>query len=182
MTVSHVDLSRLVSHALRHEPWVYELELDESGWVSVDELLDAVHRIGLSWEHVSQQDLVDMISSSSKRRHEIKGEKIRALYGHSLPGRIMKIEAAPPELLFHGTAPAALDAILTEGLRPMDRQYVHLSVDVATAEQVGRRKSHTPVILGVRAAAARESGLRFWRGNDMVWLSEFVPAEFIRVE
>jgi putative RNA 2'-phosphotransferase len=34
--------SRVVSHALRHEPWLYELELDDAGWVSVDELLAAV--------------------------------------------------------------------------------------------------------------------------------------------
>jgi len=32
------ELSRIVSHALRHEPWVYELELDEEGWVQMDAL------------------------------------------------------------------------------------------------------------------------------------------------
>ena len=26
------NLSRAVSHALRHEPWLYELEFDEGGW------------------------------------------------------------------------------------------------------------------------------------------------------
>lgn len=27
-------LSRAVSHALRHEPWLYELELDGEGWTT----------------------------------------------------------------------------------------------------------------------------------------------------
>ncbi|HZX88363.1 MAG TPA: RNA 2'-phosphotransferase [Reyranella sp.] len=36
------DLSRAVSHALRHEPWLYELELDEEGWTSVDALIAAL--------------------------------------------------------------------------------------------------------------------------------------------
>ncbi|NTW40943.1 MAG: RNA 2'-phosphotransferase, partial [Cellulomonadaceae bacterium] len=36
------DLSRVVSHALRHEPWLYELELDEAGWVSVQSLVEAL--------------------------------------------------------------------------------------------------------------------------------------------
>ena len=31
--IDPVALSRVVSHALRHEPWLYELELDEDGWV-----------------------------------------------------------------------------------------------------------------------------------------------------
>ncbi|MGH7930466.1 MAG: RNA 2'-phosphotransferase, partial [Candidatus Binatia bacterium] len=122
--MSYTELSRLVSHALRHEPWVYELEIDENGWVPVSELLDAIRGLGPSWERVSYGDLVNMMSSSPKRRHEIEGNRIRALYGHSLPGRIMKVEAVPPQLLFHGTAPAALGTILSEGLRPMGRQYV----------------------------------------------------------
>ena len=32
-------LSKVISHALRHEPWLYELELDKSGWVLLDQLL-----------------------------------------------------------------------------------------------------------------------------------------------
>ena len=38
--LSDVDLSRAVSHALRHEPWLYELELDETqyDWGTLYEL------------------------------------------------------------------------------------------------------------------------------------------------
>jgi hypothetical protein len=36
------DLSRAVSHALRHEPWLYELELDAEGWASVKSVLIAL--------------------------------------------------------------------------------------------------------------------------------------------
>ena len=34
-----VKLSRILSYALRHNPWKYRLELDEKGWTSVDNLL-----------------------------------------------------------------------------------------------------------------------------------------------
>lgn len=37
-----INLSRAVSHALRHEPWLYELELDEEGWVAVEALTAAL--------------------------------------------------------------------------------------------------------------------------------------------
>ncbi len=36
------NLSRAASHALRHEPWLYELELDEEGWADVLPLLTAL--------------------------------------------------------------------------------------------------------------------------------------------
>lgn len=179
MTVPPERLSRLVSHALRHEPWLYELELDEEGWVPVEALLDAIHEQGSQWSQVNGDDLTRMIASSAKRRHEIDGERIRALYGHSVPGRVLKIEADPPSQLFHGTSPKTWAAIQRGGLRPMGRQYVHLSIDVATAEQVGRRKSATPVILVVQAGRAHAAGARFWRGNDLVWLADYVPSSVI---
>lgn len=177
-----VSLSRVVSHALRHEPWLYELELDEAGWVPVAELLQALRGVGPACERVDRDDLVRMLASSSKRRHEIDGDRIRALYGHSVPGRILKVEAEPPDVLFHGTSPQAWESVRVQGLAPMGRQYVHLSVDVATAVEVGRRKSSTPVVLRVRSREACEQGVRFWRGNEMVWLADVVPAGFIKVE
>jgi putative RNA 2'-phosphotransferase len=181
VTVSPERLSRLVSHALRHEPWLYELELDDEGWVFLEALLAAIHEQGPQWSQVGRDELTEMVALSAKRRHEIDGERIRALYGHSVPGRIVKIEADPPAQLFHGTSPGAWDMIQHSGLRPMGRQYVHLSVDVATAEQVGRRKSPAPVILTVQAEEAHGAGARFWRGNDLVWLADHVPAGFIAV-
>lgn len=147
--------------------------------MSVGALLAAIHGQGSQWSQVDRDDLTQMIATSAKRRHEIDGDRIRALYGHSVPGRVLKIEADPPAHLFHGTSPQAWDVIQQSGLRPMGRQYVHLSIDVATAEQVGRRKSATPVILVVEAAQAHAAGARFWRGNDVVWLADSVPSSFI---
>ena len=178
MTDRSTALSKTVSHALRHEPWVYELELDDAGWVPVDALLRALRDLW-RWRDVQHDDLVSMVASSTKRRYEIDGGRIRALYGHSVPGRIATVRADPPEVLFHGTPPAAWESIRERGLAPMRRQYVHLSVDVATAMQVGRRKSDEPVLLRVRAVAAARDGVRFWRGNEMTWLTEGVPPEYL---
>jgi len=36
------ELSKAVSHALRHEPWLYEPELDDEGWTPVDALVEAL--------------------------------------------------------------------------------------------------------------------------------------------
>jgi putative RNA 2'-phosphotransferase len=170
--VNHVALSKKVSHALRHKPWLYELELDPEGWTPLADLLDAL-------PSVTRDDLVAMMAAADKQRFELDGDRIRALYGHSVPGRIVKRRAAPPAVLLHGTAPAAVPAIQRDGLLPMRRQYVHLSVDRETAAQVGGRRAARPVILTVRASDAHAAGVPFWHGNEMVWLAESVPPEFI---
>lgn len=41
--MDYLRLSKEVSYALRHAPWKYELELDEEGWVNIDQLLFAMY-------------------------------------------------------------------------------------------------------------------------------------------
>ena len=38
--MKYEELSKEVSYALRHAPWEYELEMDEEGWVSIEQLAD----------------------------------------------------------------------------------------------------------------------------------------------
>lgn len=175
------DLSRVVSHALRHEPWLYELEPDEAGWVSVQSLVEAL-RLERNWSLLTVADVEAMVVGASKQRHEIRGGRIRALYGHSLPIRIVQVLAPPPAVLFHGTSLAAAAAIQVDKLRPMGRQFVHLSVDRETARAVGARKVPKPVILAVAAQEAAAAGVAFFVGNEKVWLANSVPSRFIEVE
>lgn len=95
MTLSGVDLSRAVSQALRHAPWLYELELDEEGWAPVDQLLASLGEKGGAWESVDRDALERMLATATKRRHELDGDRIRALYGHSVPGCIRRRVATP---------------------------------------------------------------------------------------
>ena len=178
---NNAEISKVLSHALRHEPWLYELELDDEGWAPLEAVLAALRDEREEWRGLSLSDLERVVESSSKRRHEISGGHIRALYGHSLPGKLRREPATPPAILFHGASPGAAGAIARCGLQPMSRQYVHLSVDVATAREVGRRKSRTPVLFEIEARAAHETGAVFYAGNDKVWLADVVPARFVRV-
>ncbi len=173
------NLSRAVSHALRHEPWLYELELDEEGWADVDALVTGLRQESPALSDLTELDLTEMIRVSSKQRHEMANGRIRALYGHSLPGKLQRTPSMPPARLFHGTSPATGPRIRERGLLPMGRQYVHLSLDEETAIAVGRRKSRDPLILLVRAQDAWKAGMAFYMGNEKVWLVDHVPPEFI---
>ena len=177
MSTTDADLSRLVSHALRRQPWLYDLELDAEGRVPVDQLLIALREKGDGWVSVDRARLERMITSASKRRYELDGDRACALYGHSVPGRIQKRVGSPPAELFHGTAPETCAAIRAGGHLPMHRQFVHLSADRETAMTVGLHKSVSPVVLAIDAAAA--AGAPFYDGNGVVWLAGSIPARFI---
>ena len=176
-----VELSKEISYALRHAPWEYELELDEQGFVPIAQLLHALNESNEFEREIIQADLEQIIANSEKKRHEIVGDKIRALYGHTVPQIIKKEPGIPPAVLYHGTTHRALPQILQDGLKPMQRQYVHLSIDVETATRVGKRRDPEPVILKIDTEAAQKAGIQFYIGNDKVWLCNRVPKECITV-
>ncbi|WP_238650124.1 RNA 2'-phosphotransferase [Paenibacillus piscarius] len=178
--MDYMKLSKEMSYILRHAPWEYELELDEQGWVDIEQLLHALQQ-DKKWESVQAEDLDKMLAAADKQRHEIAEGRIRALYGHSVPQKIIKQNEAPPSVLYHGTARRWVETILKDGLKPMKRQYVHFSVDTETAKLVGGRKDPSPVILIIDAKQAASAGVRFYHGNDNIWLADELPPEFISV-
>ena len=177
--INYQELSKEVSYALRHAPWEYELEMDDEGWVSVQQLLDALHKDN-KWEKVSEEDICSMIAMSEKKRHEMEDGKIRAFYGHSIPMKISKIQSKPPEILYHGTARRFMESIMKNGLSPQSRQYVHLSQDVETAQNVGKRHDDKPYILRIDSLRAWNDGISFYYGNEKVWLADTVPSIYIK--
>ena len=42
MKLNYSELSRVMSHALRHKPEMYHLKLDSEGWVLIESLLTAL--------------------------------------------------------------------------------------------------------------------------------------------
>ncbi len=180
--MDYIKLSKEISYALRHAPWEYELELDREGFVPIEQLINAINESGNYDRPITVSDLEHIIEISDKKRHEIQGDKIRALYGHSIPMHISKDVIVPLEVLYHGTTHKALNAILNDGLKPMCRQYVHLSIDTDTAVQVGKRRDDSPVILVIDAHKAYTDGISFYKGNDKVVLADYVSAQYIRVK
>ena len=179
-------LSRLMSHALRHEPARYGLSLDDAGWTTLDALAEGIARRKPQFAGVTAADLRGAAAASSKVRHEIDGSRIRATHGHSIAARVEHpVDAAPPARLYHGTAPGALAAILREGLRPMRRQHVHLAATLRDVHAVGRRHARThaktPVVLAIDTGAAIRAGCAFLGTVGSVWLCDAVRPDVISV-
>ena len=110
---------------------------------------------------------------------DIPNDRIRAYYGHSTEDKVVKQSATPPDILYHGTDSFAAQVICKKGLESMNRQYAHLSTDVRTAILTGKRKSTEPVVLVINAKEAAVHGIKFYIGNQDVWLADFIPPEYI---
>ena len=127
------DLSKFMSLILRHKPTEYGLMLDAEGYTPINELLEAIGK-GVTYDDIAH--VVENVEPD-KKRFTIVGNDIRANYGHSISGKIQHEEATPPNALWHGTYEAAKSQILKTGLKPMSRQYVHLTTDFELARRVG---------------------------------------------
>lgn len=171
-------LSKLLSLVLRHDPARLGLTLDAQGWVGVDTLLAQAqkHRVPLDAD-----TLRHIVETNAKQRFRFSddGTKIRASQGHSVAVELGYAPAGPPAVLYHGTAERHRAAIERQGLQKMSRQHVHLSVDVPTALAVGRRHGK-PVIFQVETGRMHAAGLPFYQADNGVWLTNHVPAEYLR--
>ncbi|MFI6587682.1 RNA 2'-phosphotransferase [Embleya sp. NPDC050493] len=172
-----VKISKYLSRHLRHQPERLGITLDEAGWVDVDVLLAACNARGMA---LTRAQLAQVVEENDKRRFAFSadGTRIRASQGHTVAVDLGLVETVPPAVLYHGTNPKSVAAILAEGLRPMDRHDVHLSADTETARRVGARRGR-PVLFVVRAESMVAAGHVFRRSDNGVWLVPAVPPEFL---
>ncbi len=103
----------------------------------------------------------------AKKRFEIRGDKVRATYGHSFPVDLGGSLAEPPAELYFAAARDLAKSMLHRGLEPRDRQYVHLSVTAEEAESVARRHDPAPSVLVIDAQAAYSEGVRFYESGPL---------------
>ena len=177
-----VELSRAISHALRHDPGAYGVALDSEGWIDLELLLAAIGCNKSRLAGATEQQLRDILATSEKTRFEIRDGRVRARYGHSIAEKIEhKAIDDPPAMLFHGTASQNEASIRERGLLPHGRQYVHLSGDRALAERVGRRHG-APIVFVVDTSVAQSLGIRFFIVDEDVYLAESIPPKALKLD
>jgi len=164
--------SKKLSYLLRHSQDPLYISLD-GGWAKVEAILDTLQ--------ISQTQLEQIVAEDEKMRYSFNnsGTMIRANQGHSIPG--VHIEFAspePPEFLYHGTATRFLESIMKDGLKPMTRQWVHISPTYETAVKVGSRHGK-PIVLRVKAKEFVAAGNKLFLSDNGVWLAMAVPSSYL---
>ncbi len=172
------NTSKFLSLVLRHQPQFIGIELDEQGWVNVDELLKQANLHG---QKIDAEMLRHVVATSDKKRFAFDdtGLKIRASQGHSVAVELGYHPEVPPQILYHGTGEKSVASILAVGLEKRSRQHVHLSADIETAIKVGSRHGK-PRVFEVLANEMHTGGHTFYLSENKVWLTDHVPAQFLR--
>ena len=164
---------------LRHAPETLGLRLDSGGWVRVQDLVAALRaRRGYAW--VGKEHIEAVAHADPKGRFELRGQLIRARYGHTKPVTIEYGEHRGSAPLYHGTTEEAWGRISCGGLLPGSRLWVHLSTSMKDAYETGRRHGGKVAVLEVDAKCLREHGIKVYAASSRVKLVKYVPQECMK--
>lgn len=173
------NISRYIALLLRHHPEKAGLCLDEHGWVEVEALIQGVRR---RYPEFNRAVLDEIVARDSKQRYAYNQDKtcIRANQGHSIPVDVELKQALPPTILYHGTGEKYVESIQKVGLIPKSRLYVHLSTDIQTAIQVGKRHGQ-PVVYQIDTQQMIHDGFIFYISANHIWLTKAVPVQYLKI-
>ncbi|MGQ4891864.1 MAG: RNA 2'-phosphotransferase [Candidatus Njordarchaeia archaeon] len=183
-----VMLSKFLSLLLRHKPDILDIKMSKDGYVDMGELLEKIRKVKkFGW--VRYEDILEIVKRDKKNRFEIKelGDRkyIRAKYGHNKKLDVNidypKINENEVEVLYHGTNSKVLPWILREGLKPMNRKYVHLLPTPEDALLVSKRRRGKPVILKINVKKFVLDGGEVWKATNKVYLAKEIPPRYIRI-
>ncbi|MBI1184937.1 RNA 2'-phosphotransferase [bacterium] len=171
------EISKLCSFLLRHQPEKAQLDMDENGWVAVDQLLENCAKFFFAF---SSDELTEAVATNDKKRFAFSADKskIRANQGHSIQVDVALKPTPPPALLYHGTAQKNLESIMQRGLQKQNRLHVHLSDNKESARAVGTRHGK-PVVLTIDAGQMFADGHQFFLSENGVWLVDAVDTKYL---
>jgi putative RNA 2'-phosphotransferase len=167
-----VKKSKRLSWLLRHGATEVGLDMDEAGWVDVDEVLRALD--------MRRSELEIVVRENNKGRLELEGGRVRACQGHSIENHAVNREAlerswsvlTTETSVWHGTSIDAVPSIARDGILAVGRTHVHLAP--ALTSKVGKRTT-VHVMLEVSPARVRAAGLNLYAASNGVVLAREIP-------
>ena len=176
-----IKLSKFISLILRHKPEIINLKLDSKGYVDTDLLINNINE-NSNYE-IDFEILKQIVDTDDKQRYSFNEDytKIRANQGHSINVDVGLEVKQPPDILYHGTSSNYIYSIIKNGINSKSRMYVHLSKDIKTAINVGKRHGN-PVVLEINAKRMYKDGIKFYLSKNNVWLTKYVPSKYIKIK
>jgi len=172
-------LGRVLTGILRHFPDRYELPIDPQGWVALPQIVRAISQKHPAYHWLRPQHLLAIAETDAKGRYEVRDDRIRATYGHTVDVDLDLPTDNIPDHLYYPVTEEEATIVLEVGLKPSDRKKVHLSKTAEDARAAGAVRTPNPVILEVDAKTAREGGLVIKKAAKTVYLVDRVPPEYL---
>ena len=173
-----IALSKKMSYALRHCPEEFGLDMAPDASVLLDDLLKALG--------ANTDDILYVVRHDNKGRFTYNPEtgRIWCKHGHTIDGVNPDLEIVDssakdlPEVLYHGTKDQFIKSVMKDGLKHMDRNFVHLTPSKETARSVADRRSGKSVILKVYTNNLLNSGYTLYKSGE-VYLIEHVAPDLV---
>ncbi|XP_036363200.1 tRNA 2'-phosphotransferase 1 isoform X6 [Octopus sinensis] len=184
-----VAISKYLSFILRHPKKDSKLQMTEEGYIYINDILKTwrYRNLGLS-------DVLHIVRSNDKQRFAVKKDDngyymIRATQGHSVDVNLRLEPILNPEhfpTVVHGTTYDAWQFIRWEGLKKMNRAYIHFASGMPEDSGVisGMRNSSV-ISIFIDLEKAILCGIKFFLSENRVILSKgdqngIIHPEFFR--
>lgn len=172
-------VGRIMAGVLRHFPDKFGVEMDEHGWVDIGDFVQQLRNSKDRLHWVKPYHIVAIVATDPKGRYQIEGNVVRATYGHSLKVDLDLPTEDVPDTLYFPVSEEELDIIMERGLRPTDRQKVHLSRTYENALAAGLRRADAPIILKIDSQRMIQDALVIQQAGKTVYTTDEVPAEYL---
>ncbi len=173
-------ISKTLAGILRHYPSKLNLAMDIHGWVNIYMLINTLRTIpDLKW--LKKHHILAIIDTDDKHRYEVKNNKIRATYGHTVDIELDLPTDNIPDILYYPVTKEELPIILESGIMPVDRKYVHLSKSIEKAKEAGWVRTSEPVILKVNSKKIIEDGVKIMQAGRTVYITKNILPQYLEV-
>lgn len=173
-------VGRMMAGILRHFPERFGLSMDGRGWVDLDQFVEAIAKSRPNFGRwLRRQHIEALVETDDKGRYQIDGGMIRATYAHSVNVNLDDLPEAQVDTLYFPVSEEELDLVLESGLRPSDRNMIHLSGSPDKAYSAGRVHNPDPILLQVDVKKSSDAGNFIFRAGKAVYVTEAVEPEFL---
>tara|TARA_B100000700_G_scaffold174398_1_gene192572 strand:+ start:408 stop:1103 length:696 start_codon:yes stop_codon:yes gene_type:complete len=175
-------MARKLALVLRHAPEKFDLEMDINGWIDVRDIVRKFKDGGRRPQHWLRPHHLRAISETdTKGRYEVRGNMMRATYGHTVEIELDLPSNDIPDSLYYPSDPAEAENLVEVGISPGGRSHVHLSASIRYAAEAGRVHHNDPAIIEVDTARMVASGETIWHAGVTVFLAENVAGEYLSI-
>ena len=168
------DLSRILIYILAHRPDEFGLVPDSVGFITMKELLRAIHEEP-SWGYVREGHLREVLIGKDRAFFLHEGDRIRAAQIRWQLD-LQTPSQNTPKILFIAIRRKAHVPVMEKGL--FSERLLVLSPDRDMALRIGRRRDQKPILLEVKSGPAQQQGVSFYSFGDL-YLAHEIPPEFI---
>ena len=175
------SLARKLALVLRHAPEKFELEMDINGWIDIKDIIRQFKKGNKRFHWLRPHHFTAIADTDPKGRYEVRGNTIRATYGHTVEIELDLPTDNIPDALYFPCDPEQAENLLEVGISPSGRAHVHLSATIRNAAEAGHVHFKLPTILEVDTAQMHAAGETIWHAGVTVYLTENVPAQYLTV-